>query len=122
MKDKTKYKRFGNLAIKKQFMARFQIRSDETRKTESNNWDSVTLMNLSARDTFFYYKKDLGIGTLLDLKIDVSKFTPTINCVGKIIRSDVLHPTCVFCIAIRFIDIGEQEKELINKMAEGMFR
>ncbi len=64
-------------------MARFQIRSNETQKTESNNWDSVTLMNLSARDTFFYYKKDLEIGTLLDLKIDVSKSTPTINCVGK---------------------------------------
>ncbi len=87
---------------------------------ESDDWDSVTLMNLSVGDTFFYYKKDLGIGTLLDLEIDLSKSTPPINCVGKTISSDKLQPASSFCIAISFIDIGEQEKELINKAAEGI--
>ena len=74
--------------------------------------------NISAGGTFFRYKEDLGIGTLLDLKIDVSKSMPTINCVGEIIRSDKLQHISVFCIAIKFIDIGEQDKELINKAIE----
>ncbi len=46
--------------------------------------------------------------------------TPTINCIGKIIRIDNLQDISVSCIAIKFIDIGEQEKETINKVAEGI--
>ncbi len=96
-------------------MARFKIRSDEAQEMESDGWDSVTLHNLSAGSAAFFYNKDLGIGTLLDLKIDVSKSTPTINCVGKIIRIDKTRHTSMFCIAVFFIDIGKQEKKLINK-------
>ncbi len=46
------------------------------------------------------------------------KSTPTINCAGEIIRCVELQPTSVFCIAIKFIDIGEQEKEMINTTIE----
>ncbi len=67
--ERRKYKR-----IEKPYMARFQIRSDEAQEMESDDWDSVTLRNLSAGGTYFFHKKDLGIGTLLDLKIDVSKY------------------------------------------------
>ncbi len=115
--EKRQYKR-----IEKPFTARFRIKSGKAQERESDDWNSVNLMNLSVGGTFFYYRKDLGIGTLLDLEIDVSKSTPPINCVGKTISSDKLQPASSFCIAISFIDIGEQEKELINKMAEGMFR
>ncbi len=48
----------------------------------------------------------------------MSKFTPTINCVGKIIRIDTHQSTSIFFIAIEFIVIGEQEKELISKAVE----
>ncbi len=74
--------------------------------------------NLSTGSAAFFYNKNLGIGTLLDLKIDVPKSTPTINCVGKIIRIDKPQTTSMFCIAIRFTDIGEQEKEMISKAIE----
>ncbi len=49
-------------------------------------------MNLSTGGAFFIYKKDLGIGTLLDLKIEVSEYTPTINCVGKVTRIEQSQP------------------------------
>ena len=75
-------------------------------------------MNISAGGIFFYTKKDLGIGTPLGIKIDMPKSTPTIKCFGKIIRSDELQPTSVFCIAIKFIDIGEKEKEMLNTTIE----
>ncbi len=111
--ERRKYKR-----IEKPYMARFQIRSDEAQEMESDDWDSVTLRNLSAGGTYFFHKKDLGIGTLLDLKIDVPESMLTINCVGKVIRIDKPQTTSMFCIAIRFIDIGEQEKEKINTTVE----
>ncbi len=116
--ERRKYKRYENLPTEDPIMAGFQIRSDEAQEIESDDWYIVTLMNISAGGTFFYTKKDLGIGTPLGLKIDMPKFTPTINCVGKIIRSDELQPTSVFCIAIKFIDIGEKEKEMINTTIE----
>ncbi len=107
-KYKRKYKR-----IWKQYMARFKIRSDEAQEMESNDWNSVTLRNLSAGGTYFNYKKDLGIGSLLDLKIDVPGFILIINCVGKVIRIDKPRSISMYSIAIKLIDIGEQEKEAI---------
>ncbi len=41
-----------------------------------------------------------------------------INCVGKVTRNKQFQPTSMFCIAIKFIDIGEQEKEMINTAVE----
>ena len=111
--EKREHKR-----IEKPFMARFKIRSDKTQEMESDDWDSITLKNLSAGGTYFLHKKDLGIGTLLDLKIEVPKSMLTINCVGRIIRSYKDQPTSMFRTAIKFIEIGEQEKELINKTSE----
>jgi len=76
--ERREYKR-----IEKLFMAGVRVKQHEGLET---GWDSVTLHNLSAGGTSFTYKKDLGSGILLDLKIDVP---------------------------IKLIDIGEQEKEAI---------
>ncbi len=111
--------RYENLPIKEPiFMARFKIRSDEAQEMWSDDWDSVFLMSISAGGTFFSYKKDLGIGTLLDLKIEVPGSILIINCVGKVIRIDKPKSTSMFGIAIKFIDIEEQEKEMINTTVE----
>jgi hypothetical protein len=112
--ERRKYKR-----IEKPYRARFKIRSD-AQETGSDDWDSVILKNLSAGGTYFIYKKDLGIGTLLDLKIEVSKSKPPVNCVGEAIRIEQfqLSPYSMFCIAIKFIDIGRQEREVINTAVE----
>ena len=115
--EKRKFERYENLPVEEPIMARFQIRSD-AQETGSDDWDSANLLNISAGGTFFCSKKDLGIGTLLDLKIDLPKSTSTINCVGKVIRTEQFEPTSVFTNAIKFIDIGEQEKEMINTTVE----
>ncbi len=101
-------------------MAGVRVKQHEGHETGSTGWDSVTLYSLSAGGTFFIYKKDLGIGTLLDLKIDVPGFMLIKNCVGKVTRIEQFHlpPTSMFCIAIKFIDIGEHEKEVINTAVE----
>ncbi|MHC4182318.1 MAG: PilZ domain-containing protein [Planctomycetota bacterium] len=115
--EKRKSERYENLPVEKPIMARFQIRSD-AQETGSDDWDSANLLNISAGGTFFCSKKNLGIGTLLDLKIDLPKSTSTINCVGKVTRIEQFEPTSVFTNAIKFIDIGEQEKEMINTTVE----
>jgi hypothetical protein len=115
-------KRRKNERIEKPYRAKFKIRSDEAQEMESDVWDSVTLHNLSAGSAVFFYNKDLGIGTLLDLNIDMPESTPTINCVGKIIRIDKPQPTSMFCIAVFFIDIAEQEKERISKAIEEIMK
>ncbi len=111
--ERRKYKR-----IEKPYRARFKIRSDEAQEMEAYVWDSVTLHNLSAGGTAFFCNKDIGIGTLLHLKIDLSKSTLTINCVGKTIRIDKPRALSMFYIAVLFIGIAEQEKEIINTTIE----
>ncbi len=114
-RERRKYKR-----IEKPYAASFKIRSDEVQEIESDDWDSITLKNLSAGGTFFIYKKDLGVGTNLDFKIEVSKSKPTVNCVGKVLRSEQfqLLPIPMFCVAIQFINIGIQERKVINTAVE----
>ncbi len=104
--------------IEKQFMARMQVKRHEGHETVSTGWDSVTLRNLSEGGTFFIYRKDLGIGTLLDLKIDVPESMLNINCVGEVVRIKQLQLTHMFCTGIKFTEIGEQEKEAINTAVE----
>ncbi len=112
--ERRKYKRREKL-----YMAGVRDKQHEGHETKSTGWDSVTLHNLSAGGTFFIYQKDLGIGTLLDLKIEVPESMLTINCFGEVIRIEQFQSTSMFFTAIKFTEIGEQEKELINKSVEG---
>ncbi len=119
--EKRKYERKvfekGNPCI-----ARFRVKQYEGSVIFSAEWDMIVLRVFSAGGALFFHKKDLGIGTLLDLKIDVPKSTLTIQCVGEILRSDKIQPTSIFCIAIKFIDMEEREKELINKAVKGILK
>ncbi len=111
--ERKKYKR-----REKQYMDGVRVKQHEGHDTGTTGWDSVTLHNLSVGGTFFTYKKDLGIGTLLDLNIDVPEAILTINCVGKVIRSDKPKSTSMYSIAIKLTEIGEQEREAINTAVE----
>ncbi len=117
--ERRENERYENLPRKEPIvMARFKVRSDQAQEIWSNDWDSVFLMNISTGGIFFYYTKDLTIGTLLDLKIYVPNAVLIINCVGKVIRIDKPRHTSMFGIAIKFTEIGEQEKEVINTVVE----
>ena len=111
--ERREYKRREKL-----YMAEVRVKRHEGHETGSTGWDSVTLHNLSVGGTFFIYRKDLGIGTLLDLKIDGTETKRTINCVGKVTRAEQFQSTSMFCTAIKFIDIGKKEKETINTTVE----
>ncbi len=112
--DRRKYKR-----IEKLYMAGVRAKQHESHETVSTGWHPVFLMDLSAGGMRFNYKKDLGLGSLLDLKIEAPKVMLNINCVGEVIRIKQLPPASMFYIAIKFTEIGEKEVELINKSVEG---
>ncbi len=107
--DRRKDKRREKL-----YMAEVRVKRHEGHETESTGWDSVTLHNFSVGGTFFIYRKDLEIGTLLDLKIDGTETKRTINCIGKVTRAEQFQSTSMFCTAIKFINIRKKDKETIN--------
>ncbi len=111
--EKRKYKR-----IEKPFMAGLRVRQYEGHETVSTKWHKVAVKDLSAGGMLFDYNKNLELDSLLDFKIDISKYTPTINCVGKIIRIDKPIPISIFGIAIEFTEIEEHEKKIINTTIE----
>ncbi len=113
-KERRKYER-----REKPVMVRFRTIPLVAKKMGSTDWDVVAVRNLGVGGMLFDYNKNLELDSLLDFKIDISKYTPTINCVGKVIRIEELQLASKFRIEIKFTDIGEQEKELISKSVEG---
>jgi c-di-GMP-binding flagellar brake protein YcgR len=114
--ERREYKR-----IEKPYIARLRIKQYKGLEKPSAEWDMVTVKDLSAGGMRFNYNKNLGIGSLLDFKIDISKSTPTINCVGKVIRIEHSHPLSMLRIATEFAEIEEHKKEMINTTVEAVF-
>lgn len=111
--ERRKYKR-----KEKPFMVKFRTIPLVAKEMVSTDWNVVAVKNLGVGGMLFDYNKKLEPDTLLDFKIDISKSIPAISCVGKIICVKDLKPASMFRVEIEFIDIGEQEKELINKALE----
>ena len=115
--EKRKYKR-----IEKPYIVRLRIKQYKGLGKPSAEWDMVTVKDLSAGGMRFNYNKNLGIGSLLDIKIDISKSTPTINCVGKVTRIEHPHPLSMLRIATEFAEIEEHKKEMINTTVEEIIK
>ena len=112
MRERTKIRQ--NKRIEKPFSSRFRIKQYEDQESPFPDWNTVTLKNLSAGGMLFNCNKKLKVDSLLDLKIDLSENTPSVNSVGKIIRIKESELDSMFDIAIEFTGIGKQEREMIN--------
>ena len=101
-----------HVRIEKPYITRFNVKSSE--QMISSDWDMVAVTNLSAGGIFFYAKKNLKVGTILDLKIGISLSHPSIICAGKVIRAKRHLDTSIIGIAIEFIQISEHVRKAIN--------
>jgi len=101
-----------HVRIEKPYITRFNVKSSE--QIISSDWDMVAVINLSAGGLFFYAKKDLEIGAILDLKIGLSLSHPSIICVGKVIRAKRHLDTSIIGFAIEFTQIAEHARKAIN--------
>ncbi len=115
--EKRKYER-----IEKPFVVKLKTLQDEAKETVSPDWDMVVAKDLGAGGVFFHCSNNLGIGTVLDLKIGFSTHTPPIKCVGIVVRIKKQPYTSIFGIAVAFTKIDAHEKEMINSTAIKMTR
>jgi hypothetical protein len=80
----------------------------------SHEWNMITVTNLSAGGIFFYTRMNFEVDTVLNLKIGFSLSHPAIICVGSVIRAKRHLDTTIFGFAIKFTEINEQIKNMIN--------
>jgi hypothetical protein len=116
--DKWKYKEIVSPCI-----TRFRIKQYEGREAFSLEWNIVAVKNLSAGGLMFnYYKTDLGLSSLLELKIDFIKSKPTISCLGRVVRIEDAHTNSMFRIATEFTEINYLDREIINTTVESILK
>jgi len=114
--ERRKYKR-----IKKQFVARFQLKDYIGTGKAVSDWEMVTTQNLGAGGVLFNYDKEIKIGSFIDMLINFPQVKKPINCTGKVIRIDRQSPAGLLKVAAYFLDISEKDKEIINKSAEEFY-
>ncbi len=107
--ERRKYPR-----IEKPYITRFQVKINVDMICKE--WDMVVVINLSAGGIFIYAKKNLEVGTILNLKISFSSSHPSIICVGRVIRMKRVPDTPAIGFAIEFTEINKQIREVINKI------
>jgi len=116
--DKRKY-----IEISTPCIARFRVKQYEGQEMSSSEWNIVAVKDLSAGGIMFnYYKMNLGFGSVLELKIDFIKSKPSINCIGRVINIDDAHVNSMFHISTEFLEINEQDRDLINTSVEAILK
>ncbi len=99
----------------KPIIIRFRTRPNNRQEMASSEWDMVGVNDLSVGGLFFNSSSNIQNGTVLDLKIGFSTSSEPVRCTGMVTRVKKQPHTSIFGIAAAFIDIEEDEKELINR-------
>ncbi|MHC4268981.1 MAG: PilZ domain-containing protein [Planctomycetota bacterium] len=116
--EKWKYKEIVSPCI-----TRFRVKQYDGQEMPSLEWNIVAVKNLSAGGIMFnYYKMNLGVGSLLELKIDFIKSIPTISCIGRVVRIEDAHANSMFRIATEFTEINDQDRKIINTTVEAIMK
>ncbi len=102
-------------------IARFRVTQRDSQEASHSDWNIVAVKNLSAVGiTFNYYKKDLRIGSILELELDFIKSNPNISCIGRVVRIDDAYTNSMFRIATEFREINDQDRKMIDSTVEAI--
>ncbi len=86
---------------------------------DSKCWEKVAVVNLSAGGIFFQASNpDLKVDTLVNLKIGLYQTSLSIVCFGRVIRTKRHLTTSAIGFAIRFTEIDNQIKEVIDSIIQ----
>ncbi len=126
--EKRKYKKVE--LVKRKYkeivapcIARFLVKQLYGREMPPLDWNIVAVKNLSAGGIKFnYYKENLEISSLIDLKIEFIKSIPTISCIGRVVRIEEAHANSMISMGIEFTEIDDKEREIINATVEEILR
>ncbi len=108
--ERRKYQR-----VEKPIIIRFRIRPDNDQEIVSSEWDMVGVNDLSVGGLFFNSSYNIQNGTVLDLKIGFSTSSAPVKCTGMVTRVKKQPHTSIFGIAAAFMEIKEEEKEMVNR-------
>ena len=128
--ERRKYKRIelGKKKYKEKelvapYIARFRSKQWDFSNPLSLEWNIVAVKNLSAGGIMLdYYKKNLNLGSILELKIEFIKSQPHISCIGRVVRIEDTHVNAMFRIATEFTEINELDRRIINTTVEAILR
>ena len=110
----------NHVRINMSFKIRFRVIPLVARRMVHIDWNTVVVKNFEAEGLCFYHDKNLGIGSLLDLKIDLPTMPHCTNAVAEIVYIEKPKLSSLFCIAIKFKKIDKREKEKFNTFVEEM--
>ncbi len=116
--DKWKYKEIVSPCI-----ARFRVKQICNSELPPPDWNIVAVKNLSAGGIKMnYYKENLEVDSLIDIKIEFIKSISAINCTGRVVRIERTPYNSMFRIAAEFMEIDKNEREIINATVEAILR
>ncbi len=98
--------------MEKPFIARFLVQSNDD--VISSDWNMAAVANLSAGGIFFYALENMKVGTILDLKMSLTRSLCPIICAGKIVRVKRIKDSSVIGLGIEFTAIDDYIAEAIN--------
>ena len=102
------------------FRIRFRVIPLVAKRMVHIDWNTVVVKNFDAESLCFYHDKNLEIGTLLDLKIDLPGIPHCTNAVAEIVNIEKSKPSSLFCVTTKFKKIDKRKKEIINTFVEEM--
>ncbi len=108
--ERRKYQR-----VEKPIIIKFRVRPNNSQEMASSEWDMVGVNDLSVGGLFFNSSNNIQDGTVLDLKIGFSTSSTPVKCTGMVTRVKKQPDTSIFGIAAAFMEIEEDEKELITR-------
>ena len=103
-------------------IARFYFQRHKDNEIFNPEWDIIAVKNLSAEGMLFTCDKNLGIDSILNIKLEISKSLPTIGCEGRIVRIEELQNLSGYFTAMMFTEMSAQKKEEVNVTIEKILR
>ncbi len=99
----------------------FLVKIKKTSSPGWEKWDVVTLRNVSPGGLSFNYTQKFPLETILELDIGLS--AGRIQCFGTVCRVDEIPPKSqyartipVYGIAVKFKDLPNEKKEVLEKL------
>lgn len=108
--ERRKYQR-----VEKPVIIRFRIRPNNGQELTSCEWDMVGVNDLSVGGLFFNSSYNIPNGTVLELRIGFSTSSTPVMCTVMVTRVKNQPRTSIFGIAAAFMNINEEEKQLIHR-------
>jgi len=114
MPERRKYRR-----IKKRFLISYRRFAYDMWQKAYGTWELKFMDNLGAGGLLFFCEEKLDVGIVLELKLKLPISETPLHCTGRVLRIETTPPSKVYRVALGFVELVDQDKNRINRLAEG---